>query len=551
MASPDLEYIDISDFRPGIYERVSPQNPPGAATPDGTFRCFADQSGALVPAPRLVDTITSPAFQTDPEEDIIYIGGIMAADPVFDDNTPTGIDQSNTALFVGFEYFDAPTNRRYTVRRYRRHSTEIWDTIRSHSDPFSPGLDTDEYKPFQCWMYRTRSRRDSPNNAGRSIIAITYGEELYTFPDDQTPAVHSYYDMDTPPPGVPQPERIVAHQGRVVVFPLSLNSFGDANYVWAHNELMYWFAVNDVGTMDTDSFFNVVFGYENPSGYEGVASLTANELFLLKRRGGALLLRGDLNDPTAITLPNVLAPGFSNNQGIHSPIGFVYCVDNNTVWVWKGGDTSENLAPQMLNNFWRPDGTGPLDVGAKYRAHTTNALWSRFIVLPRNWFYDIDQQGWWLLDDPTVRQGYHLDSDWTQRWLWMTPYAMDYNAGGNMPVAYEYDRSRGANSYQWQGHPVQMSMDRNVECRQVVLVASGHGTVQVTVEGRGGNQGTVPFTIDSDFPIAIRKQIHASGYNLQPTVVSTADGEAGDAGAPVVHNLRLGVAERQRVSRDV
>ena len=65
MANP-TEYIEISDFSPGIFSdyhfsAIRAQN--GAATVDGTFRCCSDPSGALVPLPRAIPgrTHTLPA----------------------------------------------------------------------------------------------------------------------------------------------------------------------------------------------------------------------------------------------------------------------------------------------------------------------------------------------------------------------------------------------------------------------------------------------------------------------------------------------------------
>jgi hypothetical protein len=54
MANP-TEYIEISDFSPGIfsdYHTSAIRAPNGAATVDGTYRCCSDPSGALIPLPR-------------------------------------------------------------------------------------------------------------------------------------------------------------------------------------------------------------------------------------------------------------------------------------------------------------------------------------------------------------------------------------------------------------------------------------------------------------------------------------------------------------------
>lgn len=556
MPSADLQWIEIKDFSPGIFDTVTPNNPIGSATRANTYKCIATENGALAPAPRrtLEVSDTDRNGAGDPASPY-FIGGLFCADPTFDGTNPLGPDQNNTEIFVGYEWFESNDDRRRQVRRYKRGiATPAWETV--FDDTLNvPNLFDIDYRPARCVFQSSRSNQTTPTDAGVPVVVFCYDGILEEFPDDTNPGVTGTFSMPTPGPGNPEVSLIIAHQNRIVVFPLTLTGFG-LNDVYATNEGIYFTATNDVGTNAAADFSNVIFGAENPTGYQCGASLTANELLLLKSKGGALMLRGDLLNVTSINLPNVQSPGFSMNHGCRTKLGFAYCVDNMGMFVWAGGDASEDISLQLAPNFWRPQFQ---QTGNYFRSHTTCAKWAPWIVTPNNWLYDMDQGGWWRLDGSDVgtpHEMYHMDVDWTGRWLYGSNHlwedgTSDLNVNPDKIVFYEYDKNYGAATYSWQSHPMQGTMDRVVNVREVVLVLSGEGEVVVTVTGRDGTNDTATIPVNSTFPVMLRAPVKVQGTNIQVRVEASCPVPASppDEGAPTIHSLRLGITERMRTEQ--
>lgn len=556
MPSADLQWIEIKDFSPGIFDTVTPNNPIGAATRSNTYKCIATENGALAPAPRRTLEVSDTDRNGAGEPASPYfIGGLFCADPTFDGTNPLGPDQNNTEIFVGYEWFESNDDRRRQVRRYKRGiATPAWETV--FDDTLNvPNLFDIDYRPARCVFQSSRSNQSTPTDVGVPIVVFCYDGILESFPDDTAPGVTGTFSLPQAGPGFPEVSLIISHQNRIVVFPLTLTGFG-LNDVYATNEGLYFTATNDVSVNAAVDFSNVVFGSENPTGYQCGASLTANELLLLKSKGGAIMLRGDLLNVTSINLPNVQSPGFSLNHGCRTKLGFAYCVDNMGMFVWAGGDASEDISLQLAPNFWRPTAQ---QSGNYHRAHTTCAKWAPWIVTPNNWLYDMDKGGWWRLDggDTGVPiQMYHMDVDWTGRWLYGSNHAWedgtsDLNINPDKVVFYEYDKLLGAATYSWQSHPIQGTMDRVVNVREVVLVLSGEGDVTVTVTGRDGAQDTAEFSVNDLFPVTLRAPVAVQGNNIQIRIEASVPVPASpnEAGAPTVHAVRLGIKERMRTDQ--
>lgn len=556
MPSADLQWIEIKDFSPGIFDTVTPNNPIGAATRENTYKCIATENGALAAGPRRTLEVSdtdrngagSPASP-------YFIGGLFCADPTFDGTNPLGPDQNNTEIFVGYEWFETNDDRRRQVRRYKRGiATPAWETI--FDDTLNvPGLFDIDYRPARCVFQSSRSNQTTPTDVGVPIVVFCYDGILESFPDDTAPGVTGTFSLPQAGPGFPEVSLIISHQNRIVVFPLTLTGFG-LNDVYATNEGLYFTATNDVSANAAVDFSNVVFGSENPTGYQCGASLTANELLLLKSKGGAIMLRGDLLNVTSINLPNVQSPGFSMNHGCRTKLGYAYCVDNMGMFVWAGGDASEDISLQLNPNFWRPTAQ---QTGNYHRAHTTCTKWAPWIVTPNNWLYDMDKGGWWRLDynkTGSPIQMYHMDVDWTGRWLYGSNHlwedgVSDLNVNPEKVVFYEYDKLLGAATYSWQSHPIQGTMDRVVNVREVVLVLSGVGDVTVTITGRDGVYDTAEFSVNDLFPVTLRAPVAVQGTNIQVRIESSVPvpADPAESGAPTVHAVRLGIKERMRTDQ--
>lgn len=512
--SPPQPYktLLVNDFTPGIRQIKSLNHPPGTAqdhedthgSPAGegveaghgpsTYGCWSSPAdGVLRALPRRAEV----SIKRDAS--MVYAGlvseqyricGTFAMDPVFSSLTAPGIDQNNTELWVGIEYYTA-TDRERRILRYKRHqSTPTWEAISSETVLATFGATA---RPGRCYFTSSRSNSGTPADPGIPIVVWGFGGFAEFFPDDTTPTVTS--TLPIPQGGGLPVDQVIGHQGRVVCFPLFGWGAG-TNNVHPDNELIYWTTFNDATTLDPQlsSYAQVVAYPERDTGYEIQASIANDQLLLIKRAGGGLILQGDLNDFVAIPQPGIKSPGFALNRGTQSNVGYLYPSEAGGVWALEGNRSSRNISPYMEPNFWRPRPVypaNPIDVGPPTYIQQDNgwgldytgcAQWQQWALFPANWLYDSDTQAWWRLDEtPVIAQGnsditgpleaHWWCTDWTGRWAWSSPSGysdVDYN-GNDCPVFHEYDRLTAAGYYQWLSHPMRASISNRVEVLDIAL----------------------------------------------------------------------------------
>lgn len=595
----DLQWRTISDFSPGIISNISPNHPDGAANPEGTFRCYAIQGGSLAPLPRLSQVIRPPipgsgetvvggalplASTLISEEHRII--GVHAGGPVYNDQRNTaGAAQDNTELFVAFEswYADPGLNDRQTVAvyKYRRNWVDPeWELVRDDDYTIEP------FNPFKVppWgdFANTRSNNADRNKAGPVITAfVGYGHAWY-HPDDSATGTNSNRNLpgnngDALLGGTLGAINMVAHQGRVVLFPLRVEDAAD-DAKWVSNENLLWTEVNNARTAELGNgpggasagYFNILIGWENPAGYHVMQSLSYDELLLIKSRGGALRIRGDLMAFTAEAFPYVRSTGYTNNRGTNTPRGFSYPVDGSGVWMWTGGQVSEFITAHLEDDFWRV----PLvAAGATTSAgeevpvgwlHYPSAAtqWGDFVLYPNNWLWDTARDptegaktAWWRIADPSDTEdadGYTIvrwAADWRQTRCYGTPTGV---FDPDNVAIYEFDRQiPHCATYRWLSHPMSDTLEREVELGAVVVVASGKGAVRVRAFTAGEPTGEErEFDVDGTESAPTIKQLgfNVAGAQLAFDVRVSADNPVNEA--PIVHELRYGTMPAVQISGD-
>lgn len=408
-------------------------------------------------------------------------------------------------------------------------------------------------RPRVCEFGTTRSNSGGPTVLGPVVVAFVFDGIARMFPDDTATASMNTAQMAGDGVALVLPAHLCLHQGRGVVFPLTLSSIG-TNQVYTTTEGFYWTDVNDLTSLSAGltGYFNVIVLPEFPVGYGVMESLTADELLLIKARGGGLILRGSLDDYSAKSLPNLKPTGQSLNRGCRTPLGFMYPVDIDGIWLWTGGDTSTNLSPNMEAEFWRPeDSSNDYPYGPGY---TSCAQWGDWTLLPNFWIFDTSSGGYWKLEQTTQfttgdEEGNDAPCFWTVDWKGRHAYAQIQKAplfGTNEQIGYSYDRLGVRTAYSWQSQPLAATLDRTVAARKFVLVASGEGTVTVKVRSnRTGSEDTMTFTVDSEsgvaneFPTAYMRNCDVTGSHLQVQISVSNSGADGDELR--IHGFRCGV----------
>lgn len=488
----------IGDFRGGIHTAVAPGRPPGVAQADGTYQCYASTSGSLIPLPRITDRIyrdpsdfDSPSLTNEQFRTV----GLFANNPVYSVSTTNantlGIDECHTELFVATEYWTGAASSatiHLDVSRYLRNTQNpLWESIWSRS--IAGQIYTGSVRPRVCYFASQRSNSASVTKSGPQVVGFVFSGNARYFPSDTNTTASATDDMPADAVGDPQagvlPTNLVGHQGRMVIFPVYFTADG-ADQTYISSECAYWTEVNDANTIDdalSSNYFNILGGYEQASGYGVIASLTANELFLVKTVGGGLFVAGDLNTPTVRTLPYVRSTGLSLNNGCSTPLGYIYPVDSSGIWLWSGGDTSEHITKHLSPEFWRPPARVPAyseSPSAPSYGHSNTSMcqWNEFVLLPNNFLWDTDEKGWWRVLDPDVIIMHRWVADDRGLRFWGAPNGW---RSGAEPVAWEFLRRKGATHYSWKSHPMEPTIEQTTRCEEVVVAGVGLGRVRVSV----------------------------------------------------------------------
>src|SRR5208282_2542453 len=74
---------------------------------------------------------------------------------------------------------------------------------------------------------------------------------------------------------------------------------------------------------------------EEPYGYGCAGSISAGELVLIKKRGGGVVVTGDIFSPNVTDLPGVEPTGGIYGNASSGLDGFFYCSYENGAWVWN------------------------------------------------------------------------------------------------------------------------------------------------------------------------------------------------------------------------
>jgi hypothetical protein len=536
----------ISDFRPGIHTAIAPSRPSGQAQEDGTFQCYASSAGSLIPGPRLVQRITRPTTDYTASalvNEQFRIVGLHANAPVYSvsnsNANTTGVFECHTELFMAVEYWTSSGGDvlNLDVSRYTRNTvTPAWEQVWSRTYP--AGTYSSTTRPRNCVFGSQRSNSANVNAelnsivSGPSVVVFAFTGNGRIFPADTSTYVTGTAplpadDVDDPVSGI-APTDLVCHQGRVIVFPLYITGDGD-DQVYISSECAYWTPFNNATVLEPNltTYLNILGGYEQAAGYGAHASLTADELFLVKVRGGGLMVSGPLDSRVVRTLPYVRSTGLSFCNGIVTPFGFAYPVDGSGIWLWTGGDTSEQVTKHLTPQFWRPSTLVPTyadpdnQTAAEWGYQNTQAAqWNEFSLFPNNWFWDTDEKGWWRILDPDVIPLARWVADERGVYAWASPHG--YTASAD-PVIYEFSRFSSATFMSWRSHPQSFTVDRTFTCDELVVCAQGSGQVRVTVETPEdpNNPATAIVSVtDPDRPQLLRTGIKAAGSAFTFTIES-------------------------------
>lgn len=554
----DLQFITIDDFRPGIQHRTfgvgdSTKSPPGAADPDATFRCRALPWGGLGPMPRLVQTKTRDAVD-GPFKDAgggaavgARIVGLHVTGPMQQETyQSTILGDDRAELHIVYEYFLNDDSHTFWWERY-----ELW---RNNEPSVVITSNSISHPSFFDFLYHPASLVDGrmhPTDATQlGDIFVVCGwhpddmdspDNVWTiYPDPDTPNSESTQDILT----VNESTILVQHQGRIISIDNHVFDHGGIGH-WIVNDQLVYTQVNlPTVEMDGLTVLGVAVFTQGPvSGYGAVVSASAQELLLVKHRGGATTISGDIDDPTVFSLPGVTSTNGALTFGVYTPKGFAYGVRNGGVHVWGGGDTSEKLSKNLEDTFWEMKPDDWIDFDGQFD------MCNDMLLCPNNWVYDFLTESWWRIEDPDTYQIFQWSSSPVMPLFYGTPVV---HAADGDPIYYKFDAREAVSDYVWQSQYMTASIDRVLEIREIRLRAispNGSSRVVVTITTEEGD--LVSESIDvttTTIPKLLRKNTYIQGTGIKVKLEAFTDpDEGGDPQpAPVIYEVHLGVQQGQR-----
>lgn len=536
--SRGLSFFDITDFSPGIYDNslitasVAPSTvpgifpaPPGAADATATFGCLSLPNGGLGPLPALGG---APGTAGQSLDDLgITLGAITIDISALINSYQSAGDE--LVIGVTFVVTTAQATHFYSYVE----SAASLNSIQNATYNF-----TTDAKNFVAYPFSTVI-----DNGGtiQPVVVLPVAApdgpnaNLLVYPSVAAPTTFSTDVITQHPIG-----NAFGHQGRIVNIQLNTAYSWPVGITNFPNEA---FSYTDPPQTETWPQQFEIFGPENPFGYGAVASVSAGELFAIKRRGGAVIIQGDLNNPTVTTLPGVQSTGVIYGRTDTDQNGMYYCAEQHGAWVWNGGNTSSKISAQLDDAFFTP--TSPPTDTTYYGYYCQR--WGEWMMFSNNWIFNSTTGAWWRLTDPAVKSFFWYVPGYDPRHMFC---ALPTVTSSAEKFLWEYDRTIPGQSFTWQSLPIKMpAEDRTSTVRELVIRASNPyddaaPQIIATLIDDKGNTSTLPTWVMTTGINTVQEWRVNAGVK-QTTTIAVNLACSGTDFAPVVHGLSMGSRSRE------
>jgi len=575
-----LQWKRISDFTPGIWDSTGLASQPyraagalanypeGSADPYATYNCIGRPTGGLAPLPAMTGTWN---WQADSlPATTIYIVGLLVHGQMLN-----GL----TEAFVAIEYDTGSGSTAHVFDSYSFNVVVGTNTSSYYNRIYYNTAVTQGTNVFGSpYPFMTRaapSQSTATVTPGNPCIVFYANPACNTqgpgqgatlvYPDPQAPTLFVPYNNS----GAYGGGQIFGHQDRIVQLSYTQNFSWpplypeSSNIFFTNEEFNYSDPPNSLAALAGETFFAV----EEPYGYGAVGSMSAGELFVIKRRGGAIYVSGDLVSPTVSYFSGVQPTGDFYGRAGAGTTGLFYGSLGQGAWVWNGGNTSQKISRQLDDNFFLIEGASGLTAG---QGVATNYGFffepvGDKVYCSNNWLYDTSTGGWWTYfprpaQDPT-HTGYYLF--WYNMVDGQVAYAapLFFRGTGDTTWLMEFDETIPASYWSWKSNPIRVSENRLVDAREIVCRFSAIGqpltcsaVIQVmngaTVLGQvtvapGGITAT---PVDIRLPIGPGETNTTNPYAVQDLTIQIYASNSGTgAPAPILHWIDIGYRERAHI----
>jgi hypothetical protein len=553
-----LQYIHINDFSPGCYDASliagsnpvpSPQSAPGpfpaplgAADANVTHGCMNLPTGGLGPLPQMIQSHSIGDFGINIGPAPQYIIAMFS--------TNMNAQNASDELVLVQTHYSSPTQI-YNI------NSILWESPGGNQLVLSNATNYTAFHPVTCcYPYMTRVTENDPTTTvGDPVLVLPITgwlnpantSAMLTYP---IPGSIAYSAADIATSG-----DIVGygfgHQGRICsLVPTAGRWPGSPPLQGAPDALSYTEPANSTtwGSPPQDE----VFGPENPYGYGAVTSVSAGELFLVKTHGGAIVVQGDLNNPTVTTLSAVKSTGPIFGKSDSDPNGSYYCVQNEGAWAWNGGNASTKVSAQLDDNFFTCPNLPPLTTMGLQAYGYYVQRWGDWMLFSNNWLYNSGGGGgWWRLYDPAAASFFYYTPGQNTNIMYA---GVPLVSSDNTPVMFEFDSTNGTNLWLWQSLPIRpQANDRTIEVREVTIRAAnptldaGANVAVNMVDSDGNLLGNSPAWAMSSTTRGV--QIRTFNFGVQTEDITINLGAGGQQTAPIIYDITVGYRIRQGTAR--
>lgn len=579
----------------------------GAAVIEDTWGCCADRSGALVPLPKVAVGKTQTLTPT-PEARGSALPGNYLLDAVLVEQilevniAPT--TEPEVVIMDNFIGFNSSVNSSYI--RVRRH--EQFRTVPETSDvcftrsPISldaANIASGNLTPARgvvneasltnpaairkgfVFVARPAQRADAVES-GTEFVTGDIGATDRTFTDyDDKNALDSvtpgekewpevckqslfgyFPNFDTPTGTFPNVTGFlnkaasedyrggfmcVGHQGRIVVAQRLASRYNGATA----NQFTYKDRLSATALLEMDrAVVSGEFVEENTAGIGMIASLSADELLVIKHSGGGYLLRGSVASPTVTKLPFLESTYGLVSTPALTPMGLVYGTRNG-VFAWEGGETSKHISPQLDGFFWNHAGA------TKYDGHRARlGFWHPWVMVPNGFMLDTRHNSWWRLDDPSGHEAYNVFQVSENNRLYAFPWRQ---LTGTTPAWMQAEADVLASSWSWKSQPLVETRDQAFKLRDMTVLATATdpgSTITVTISGfdNTGTLVSIPaetITLGAavNRPQMVLRDLGAQASALSYMQVRLQGAATGGGAAPKLHSVSFGVLDTKPVPK--
>jgi hypothetical protein len=536
----------LSDFTPGVYDFTFtygtngelPPAGPGAADAGFTYCCIGLPQGGLGPLPALTTSYTWPAGSFPGSVTTMYITG-MTENPGLVNGVPE---------IVWMTEGDDGTN--HYLLAYSSPIGGTTQTVVSVSATTTTGIFG---SPYPTWdrMNSTYTNPGLPVLVFPAAVATdpngTTGH-MFVYPNPSSRSSFSALDMITVPGTNGVTGQLICYQNRAMGLSAAPATYPAGGGVQGNEQINY----TDPANSDTYGDQQTTLVAENPWGYGAAGSVSAGELFLVKKRQGGVIMTGDIYQPTATYLPGVQPTGDLYGKAEPTDQGLIYCAEGAGAWIWNGGNTSQKLSRQVRNDFY--DCSTNVIASNNYGFFVKR--WGDLVLFSNNFVYSSLTNSWWVLYPQTTVTNYtgikffHYDNGTFGYQMYASPLTV---TSASNPYLYKFDMQTPAQHYQWQSLPLNVAgpHDHVYDIRQITLkvssTANNNSTVTVTVLSQGSVAWTSPATAVPSNVTTLRFNVGAEGLQAPAIRINVDNVGAGDTA--LIHELAYAV--RQRAHRGV